>query len=65
MDNFNYLEVMISTDGGMREEVAHRVLQGRKVWGTMARLWKKNMISIREVKRELNHPWFMVRKRGH
>ena len=52
LDNFNYLEVMISTDGGMGEEVAHRVLEGRKVWGTMAKLWKENMIS-REVKREL------------
>ena len=32
--------------------MAHSVLEGRKVWGTMAKLWKKNMIS-REVKREL------------
>ena len=52
VDKFNYLGVMISTDGGMGEEVAHRVLEGRKVWGTMAKLWKENMIS-REVKREL------------
>ena len=36
----------------MEEEVAHRVLGGRKVWGTMTKLWKENMIS-REVKREL------------
>ena len=43
---------MISTDGGMREEVAHRVLEGRKVWGMMTRLRKENVIS-REVKREL------------
>ena len=35
-----------------REEVVHKVLKGRKVWGTMAKLWKGNMIS-REVKREL------------
>ena len=28
------------------------MLEGRKVWGTMAKLWKENMIS-REVKREL------------
>ena len=52
MDKFNYLGVMISTDGGMGEEVAHRVLEGRKVCGTMAKLWKENMIS-RGVKREL------------
>ena len=42
---FKYLEVMISTDGGMGEEVAHMVIEGRKVWGTMAKLWKENMIS--------------------
>ena len=29
VDKFNYLGVMISTDGGMGEEVAHRVLEGR------------------------------------
>ena len=28
MGKFNYLEVTISTDGGMGEEVAHRVLEG-------------------------------------
>ena len=31
VDKFDYLRVMISTDGGMGEEVAHRVLEGRKV----------------------------------
>ena len=51
LDKFNYLGVMISTDGGMREEVARRVLDGRKVWGTMAKLWNENMIS-RKLKRE-------------
>ena len=45
-----YLGVMISTDGGMEEEVAHRVLEGRKVWRTMAKLFKQKIIS-REVKR--------------
>ena len=42
LDRFNYLEVIISTDAGRREEVAHRVLEGRKVWGTVAKLWKEN-----------------------
>ena len=28
---FNYLGVMIRTDGGMGEEVANRVLEGRNV----------------------------------
>ena len=41
VNKFNYLGVMISTDGGMGEEVAHRVLEGRKVWGMMAQLWKE------------------------
>ena len=41
------------TDGGMGEEVAHRVLEERKVWGMMAKFWKENMRS-REVKQELN-----------
>ena len=35
MDKFNYMGITIRTDGGMEEEVAHRVLEGRKVWGTM------------------------------
>ena len=35
VDKFNSLGVMISTDGGMKEEVSHRVLDGRKLWGTM------------------------------
>ena len=52
MDKFNYLGVMISTDGGVGEEVAHRVFEGRKVWGTKAKLWKENVIS-RDVKRGL------------
>ena len=37
VDKFNYLGVMISTYSVMGEEVAHRVLYGRKVWGTMAK----------------------------
>ena len=52
VDKFNYLELMIRTDGDMEEEVAHRVLEGRKVWETMAKLWRENMI-FREVKRVL------------
>ena len=43
---------MISTDGSMREEVAHIVPQIRKVCGMMAQLGKVNMV-YREVIREL------------
>ena len=52
VNKFDYLEVIISTDGCMGEEVAHRVLEGRNVWGMMTKLWKENVIS-REVKWEL------------
>ena len=48
-DKFNILGMMISSTG---EKVPHRVLEGRKVWGTMAKFRKENVIS-REVKREL------------
>ena len=52
VDKFNYLGVMISMDGSMGWEVAPRVLEGRRVWGMMAKLWKENIIS-RVVNREL------------
>ena len=45
LDKFNNSGVMTSTGGGMGEELAQRVLEGRKVWWTMAKLWKENMIS--------------------
>ena len=31
VDKLNYLGIMISVGGGKREEVAHRVLEGRMV----------------------------------
>ena len=33
VSDFNYMEVMMSTDGGIGEELAHKVFKGRKVWG--------------------------------
>ena len=36
VDKSNYSGVMMSKDVRMGEEVAHRVLERRKVWGTMA-----------------------------
>ena len=53
MDKFNYLVVIISTDGGMGEDVAHMLLEGRKVLGTMAKRRKENLMS-RELKRGLH-----------
>ena len=52
VEKFNYLGVLISTDGGMGIEEAHRALEGINVWRTMTKLWEKNMI-CREIKREL------------
>ena len=43
MDKFSYLGVMISMGGGMGDEVTHRVLEGRYVWGSMG-LWQDIMI---------------------
>ena len=33
LDKFNYLRIMISTDGGMGKEVTYRVLEGRRFGG--------------------------------
>ena len=35
---FKHLGVMISADDNMEEEIAHRVMEGRNVWGIMANL---------------------------
>ena len=37
VSKFNYLEVMVNTDGGMEDEVTHRELEERKIWITMER----------------------------
>ena len=52
VNKFKYLGVMISAGNGIEEEVAHRVLDGRKVWRTMGNFLEENIIS-REAKREL------------
>ena len=44
MGKFNDVGGMISTNGCMEEVVGHRVLEGRKVWGTMAKLGKEHDI---------------------
>ena len=49
VDRFNYQGVTISMNSGVGEELVNGVLEERKVWGTMARLWKENMMS-RKVK---------------
>ena len=52
VDKFSYLGGMIIMDVGVGNKVAQRVLEGRKGWGTIAKLRKENMIS-REVKWKL------------
>ena len=47
-----WTSLIIWEEVGMREEVVHRVLEERKVWKTMAKLWKENMLS-REATRKL------------
>ena len=51
LEKFKFVGVMIIADRDMGEEEAHRLLEGRKVWGKMVKLWKENVI-CREVKRE-------------
>ena len=51
VDQFNNLGGMISTDGGMGKKVTHRVLEGRKFWETVPKMWKENMMP-NEMKRE-------------
>ena len=50
MDKFKYLGVMVSAEKGMVEEVAHRLLDGRKALGMIGKLRKENI--SREVKRK-------------
>ena len=35
--------VMISIESGTKIEGAHRVLEGREVWETMAKFWKEDI----------------------
>ena len=39
------LGVDISSDGGMYEEVNHRITEVKKVWGALRDVWKKRHIS--------------------
>ena len=40
MNNLIFGEI-ISTDRGMRKEVPHMLMEERKAWGMMGRLWKE------------------------
>ena len=38
---YRYLEVDISSDDGMGEEVNHRITEPKKAWGALKDVWKK------------------------
>ena len=42
---YTYLGVDISSDGGMGEEVNHRITEVKKAWGVLKDVWKKRHIS--------------------
>ena len=49
VETCRYLGVDISSDGGMGEEVNHRITEVKKAWGALKDTWKKRHIS-REAK---------------
>ena len=42
---YRYLGVDIANDGGMTEEVNHRIAESKKTWGALKVLWSKRHIS--------------------
>ena len=49
VDTYRYLGVDIPNDGGMSEEVNHRITEAKKAWGALKDLWVKRHMS-REAK---------------
>ena len=45
VETYRYLGVDISSDGGMGEEVNHRITEAKKAWETLKYIWKKRHIS--------------------
>ena len=52
VETYRYPGVDISSDGGMSEEVNHRITEAKKAWGTLKDVWKKRHIS-QEAKEEM------------
>ena len=42
---YRYLGMNISSDGGIGEEVNHRITEAKKAWGALKYVWKKRHIS--------------------
>ena len=49
VETYRYLGVDMSSDGGMGEEVNHRITEAKKAWGALKDVWKKRYMS-REAK---------------
>ena len=49
VEAYRYLRVGMSSDGGMVEEVNHRITEAKKAWGALKDAWKKRNVS-REAK---------------
>ena len=45
VETYRYLGVDVSSEGGMEEEVNHRITEARKAWGALKDVWKKRHIS--------------------
>ena len=45
VETYMYLGVDMSSDGGMSEEVNHRITEAKKAWGALKEVWKKRHIS--------------------
>ena len=45
VETYRYHGVDISSDGGMGEEVNHRITEAKKAWGALKDTWKKGHIS--------------------
>ena len=45
---YRYLRVDMLSDGGMGEEVNHRITEVKKTWGALKDIWKKRHISQRQ-----------------
>ena len=45
VETYRYLGVDMSSDGGMGEEVNHRITEAKKAWGALKDVWKNRHIS--------------------
>ena len=51
VENYSYLRVEISAEGSMKEEILHRMNEGRSVLGDVKEVWKKGGLTMGMKKR--------------